>query len=275
MIDFSARSVMAIINVTPDSFYAESRTMGRDVIAQRVVNVVEEGAQIIDIGGYSSRPSADHVSTEEELERVLEGVKVAREIAPKITISIDTFRSEVAEEVLENYDNVIINDISAGEIDQRMIEVVAHYDAHYIAMHMRGTPQDMQTHTNYINVVTEVCDYLDQKANYLTKKGVKNLILDVGFGFAKTEEQNYELLAGMDKIALLGLPLLVGISRKSMIYKPLDIAPEDALQATTALHWECLRKGANILRVHDTLAAVQTVKLYEKYIRYETNLNIK
>ena len=261
------RKVMSILNVTPDSFYAASRNESDDAIRQSVERMVAEEADIIDIGGYSTRPGATDVPTEEEIARVLAGVRIAREVAPNITISIDTFRSEVAEAVLSQYENIIINDVTAGERDGCMAEVVAKWEAPMVVMHSRGTPQTMQSLTHYTDVVEEVRDYLARRAEWLTAKGVKEIILDPGIGFAKTEEQNFALLAGLERIASLGYPVLAGISRKSFMCRTLDIAPAEALEATTALHWACLERGAAILRVHDTLAARQTITLYEKLYR--------
>lgn len=261
------RKVMAILNVTPDSFFAESRAEGEAVVRSRVERMVAEGADIIDIGGYSTRPNASDVPVEEEVRRVVAGVAAAREVAPSMTLSIDTFRSEVAEAVLSRYDNVIINDVTAGEGDGRMAEVVAHYGAPMVIMHSRGTPQTMQSLTNYGDVVEEVRDYLLRRADVLTAKGVGEIITDPGIGFAKDDNQNFALLAGLERITSLGYPVLAGISRKSFMCRTLSIAPEAALEATTALHWACLERGAAILRVHDTLAARQTISLYEKLYR--------
>lgn len=261
------RKVMSILNVTPDSFFAESRAEQREVIVTRVESMVREGADIIDIGGYSTRPGADDVPSEEERRRVLAGAEIVRTVAPEITISIDTFRSEVAAAVLERYDNVIINDVTGGERDARMAEVVAHHDAPMVVMHSRGTPQTMQSLTNYNDIVEDVRNHLARRADRLIAQGVGEIILDPGIGFAKTEEQNFALIASLERITSLGYPVLAGISRKSFMCRALDIRPEDALEATTALHWACLERGASILRAHDTLAARQTISLYEKLIR--------
>ncbi len=255
---------MAILNVTPDSFYPTSRTTDADSIAARAHQAVTEGADIIDVGGYSSRPDAADVEESEELRRVMRGVGTVRSLYPSVPISIDTFRSRVAEAVLEKYGPVTVNDISAGDADPRMIDVVSAYGAPYVAMHMRGTPRTMQSMTSYADVAAEVSDALLRRADSLAARGVKEIILDPGFGFAKTAEQNFVLLASLEKLTGGGFPVLVGISRKSFIYKTLGATPEDVLAATTALHWECLRRGAAILRVHDVAAARQTVDLYEK-----------
>ena len=261
------RKVMSILNVTPDSFFAESRTEESDSIRLRAERMAAEGADIIDIGGYSTRPGASEVPTEEEIRRVLKGVEEVRGTLPQMQLSIDTFRSKVAEAVLSRYDNVIINDISGGERDERMAEVVAHYEVPMVVMHSRGTPQTMQSLTNYSNVVEQVREHLARRAEALAAKGARKIILDPGVGFAKNDEQNFALIEGLERITSLGYPVLMGISRKSFMCRTLGIAPEEALEATTALHWACLERGAAILRVHDTLAARQTITLYEKLHR--------
>jgi dihydropteroate synthase len=261
------RKVMSILNVTPDSFFVDSRAEQQGAIRSRVEQMMREGADIIDIGGYSTRPGAQDVSPEEECQRVLLGASEVRSVAPDVTISIDTFRSEVAEAVLRRYERVIINDVSGGERDRRMAEVVAHYAAPMVVMHSRGTPQTMQSLTAYGDVVEEVRDHLARRADILTAQGVGEIILDPGIGFAKTQEQNFALIASLERITSLGYPVLAGISRKSFMCRALDISPDEALEATTALHWACLERGASILRVHDTLAAKQTISLYEKIYR--------
>ena len=265
-LDLSQPQVMAIVNVTPDSFYSGARTMDDEAIAARVRQVVAEGATIIDIGGYSSRSGAEDVSTEQEWERVSRALSVVQDVAPGVVVSVDTFRSEVARRSIEQAGAIIVNDISAGEADAAMVDVVAHYGVPYVAMHMRGTPQTMQQHTGYeCGVVAEVADYFRRRTEWLRERGVKDIILDPGFGFAKSVEQNYELLAGLGELQTEGCPLLVGLSRKSMIYKVLDTTPDNALNGTTALNWEALRQGATILRVHDVAEAVEVVKLYAEY----------
>lgn len=264
------RKVMAIVNATPDSFYAPSRAEGEEAVARRVAEVVAQGADIVDIGGYSTRPDAVEVAAEEELRRVLSAVEQARRVAPEVQISIDTFRSEVAEAVLSRWDNIIINDITAGEADERMVDVVAHWGAPMVAMHTKGSTiggvRSMHAPTNYTDVVAEVRDYLACRAEWLTSKGVREVIIDPGFGFAKNVEQNFELMRGIENIAALGYPMLVGISRKSFIYKSLGTQPDDnaTLAATTALHWESLCGGAAVLRVHDVAEARATVNVFEK-----------
>lgn len=264
--DLSQPQVMAIVNITPDSFFEQSRVVDDKAIETRIRQVVNEGASIIDIGGYSSRPGACDVTADEEWERVRRALAVVRRVAGDVPVSIDTFRASVAERAIEEFGEVIINDISAGEADPLMWSVVARYAVPYVAMHMRGTPQSMATMADYPDgVVEEVVRYFEQRVALLKERGIEQIILDPGFGFAKSVEQNYELLAGLDRICRMGYPVLAGVSRKSMIYKVLDATPEQALNGTTALHWEALRQGAMILRAHDVREAVEVVKLYNAY----------
>ena len=258
---------MAIVNVTPDSFYASSRAQSHKAVAERVEQAISEGAAIIDIGGYSSRPDADDVATAEEWGRVDMALSVAREVSRDVAVSIDTFRSEVVRRAYEQYGEIIVNDITGGLGDAEMFRIVAELQLPYIAMHMRGTPQTMQQQTQYNDVVADVVAELQERLMAIEKVGIdrKRVALDPGFGFAKTVEQNYELLAGLHRLTELGQPLLVGVSRKSMIYKPLGITPDKALAPTQAVHWEALRQGATLLRVHDVKEAVQTIKLFENY----------
>lgn len=259
---------MAILNVTPDSFYAGSRMPDAGAVERRVREAVSEGAQMIDVGGYSSRQGADEVSEEEEWRRVSLGIDAVRRLAPDTIVSVDTFRSRVAARAIERFGGVVVNDISAGELDSRMFEVVARYDVPYVAMHMRGTPQTMQARTDYRrDITTEVVDYLRARVGAMLAAGIRRerIILDPGFGFAKTVDQNYELLSGLHRLCELGFPVLAGLSRKSMIYKALDTTPEESLAGTVALDWECLRQGARILRVHDVREAADTVRLFRIY----------
>ena len=260
------RKVMAIVNATPDSFYAPSRAEQEGAVAARVAQCVSEGADIVDIGGYSTRPGAAEVPVEEELRRVVEAVGEARRVAPQVQISVDTFRSEVAEAILSRWENIIINDITAGEADERMVEVVAHWGAPMVAMHTKGTPQTMQSLATYDDVVGEVRDYLARRAEWLTSRGIREVIVDPGVGFAKTADHNYALIEGLDTISALGYPVLMGISRKSFIYRTLGVEAQSplTLAGTTALHWECLRGGAAVLRVHDVAEARATIQLFEK-----------
>ena len=264
-LDLSVPQVMAILNVTDDSFYAGSRNMEERAISERVVQAIEEGATIIDVGGYSTRPGAKDISLEEEWQRVERGLKCIRYISEDIAISVDTFRSGVVERAVALVGGIIVNDISAGEADTRMVDVVAHHKLPYIAMHMRGTPQTMQSMTQYEEGICEsVCRYFTQRVEYLRQRGVDDIILDPGFGFAKSVEQNFELLGGLSSLSALGYPVLAGLSRKSMIYRALDITPEESLAGTVALNWEALRQGASILRVHDVREAKQVIELYNR-----------
>lgn len=264
-LDLSVPQVMAILNVTDDSFYAGSRNMEERAISERVVQAIEEGATIIDVGGYSTRPGAKDISLEEEWQRVERGLKCIRDISEDIAISLDTFRSGVVERAVALVGDIIVNDISAGEADTRMVDVVAHHKLPYIAMHMRGTPQTMQSMTQYEEGICEsVCRYFTQRVEYLRQRGVDDIILDPGFGFAKSVEQNFELLGGLSSLSALGYPVLAGLSRKSMIYRALDITPEESLAGTVALNWEALRQGASILRVHDVREARQVIELYNR-----------
>lgn len=266
LLDLSQPQVMAIVNVTDDSFYRESRNNSEELISQCVTRAIGEGASIIDIGGYSSRPSAEDVPLEEEWQRVCRGLRIVRSLSDSVAVSVDTFRAEVARRAQEEFGNIIINDISAGEADACMVEVAARYDLPYVAMHMRGTPATMQSLTDYPEgVVNEVCDYFRKRVIWLRERGVEQVILDPGFGFAKSLEQNYQLLAGLNRLCEMGFPVLAGLSRKSMIYNTLGVSPEEALNGTTALNWEALRQGATILRVHDVREAQQAIRLFAEY----------
>ena len=260
---------MAIVNATPDSFFASSRTQSHDAVAERVRQAIEEGAAIVDIGGYSSRPDAEDVSVEEEWSRVEMALTATRAVSGDIPISIDTFRTEIVRRTVEQFGEVIVNDITAGEGDDEMLATVAELGVPYIAMHMRGTPQTMQQQTQYNGVTATVVAELRERLRAIAEAGIelKRVALDPGFGFAKSTEQNFELLAGLHELTALGQPLLVGVSRKSMIYKTLGITPEESLAATQAIHWEALRQGATLLRVHDVREAVETIKLYEKFTK--------
>ena len=270
LFDFSQPRVMAILNVTPDSFFAGSRMPDAPHVERRVREAVAEGASIIDVGGYSSRPGADEVSPGEEWRRVKLGVGAVRRLAPGMAVSVDTFRSEVAARAIERFGPLIINDISAGELDPAMPAVAAKYGVPYIAMHMKGDPKTMQSLTDYKRDITaEVVAYFETKTAALLAAGIarEHLVLDPGFGFAKTTEQNYELLAGLHRLCALGYPVLAGLSRKSMIYRVLGVTPAQSLAGTVALGWECLRQGAAILRVHDVREAVDTVRIFNAYVQ--------
>ena len=254
LMDLSEAQVMGILNITPDSFYANSRKQTEEEIILRVRQIIDEGASIIDIGAYSSRPNAENITPAEELKRLRFGLEIIHRIAPDAVISVDTFRAEIAEACVEEYGVAIINDIAAGE-------TVARLNVPYIMMHMQGTPQDMQLTPHYENVVKEVFMYFAEKVDKLRSLGVKDIILDPGFGFGKTLEHNYELLNYLDDFKIFELPLLVGVSRKSMIYRLLGTTPDEALNGTSILNTIALMKGANILRVHDVKEAVETVRI--------------
>lgn len=270
LLDLSAPCVMGILNVTPDSFYAGSRMQTEAEIARRTEQILAEGARIIDVGAYSSRPHAENVSPREEMERLRRGLAVVRRVNPDAVVSVDTFRADVAKMCVEEYGVAIINDISAGEMDADMFPTVARLNVPYIMMHMQGTPQDMQQHPHYDNLLKEIFLYFARKVQQLRDLGVKDIILDPGFGFGKTVEHNYELLAHLEEFSVFELPLLAGVSRKSMIYRLLDITPQEALNGTTVLDTICLLKGADILRVHDVREAVETVGIVEK-MKEESN----
>lgn len=263
LLDLSGPCVMGILNITPDSFYAGSRMQTEAEIAARAQQILDEGAGIIDIGAYSSRPNAENVSPREEMERLRMGLEILRKTHPGAVISVDTFRADVARMCVEEYGVAIINDIAAGEMDTDMFRTVAELNVPYIMMHMQGTPQNMQQHPHYDNLLKEVFLYFAQKVQQLRDLGMKDIILDPGFGFGKTVEHNYELLAHLEEFRVFELPLLVGVSRKSMIYRLLGNTPQDALNGTTVLDTICLLKGADILRVHDVREAVETVKIVE------------
>ena len=250
--------VMGILNVTPDSFYTGSRCQSDEASARRAEQMVAEGAEIIDVGGYSSRSGADDVTPEEEFRRLSQGIEAVRKAAgDEYPISIDTFRASVARRCIDKYGALIINDISGGTLDEQMFSTVAELKVPYILMHMRGTPSTMQSLTKYDNLLADIIADLAFKASTLTQMGVSDIIIDPGFGFSKDVEQNYELMAHLDEFHALGLPILVGISRKSMIYKPLGITPADALAGTIALNTAAIMAGAHIIRVHDVASAVQ------------------
>lgn len=265
--DFHTLQVMAIVNVTDDSFYDKSRVIDTSAVESRIAEVVAQGATIVDIGGYSSRPGAADVQLETEWARVDMGVGAARKVALEVAVSVDTFRAEIVRRTVAKYGAVIVNDITAGEADSDMFDTVAELGVPYVAMHMRGTPQTMQSQTEYADIVAEVTNYLASRASELERRGVKreNIILDPGFGFAKSVEQNYELLRNLDRLCGLGYAVLVGLSRKSMIYKVLGTTPDNALAGTTALNWQAMAKGATLLRVHDVEPAVDIIKIFRQY----------
>lgn len=256
--------VMGILNVTPDSFYAGSRCKSGEAVALRAREIVEQGGSIIDIGAYSSRPQAEDISAEEEMSRLSGALKIIRAIYPDVYISVDTFRADVARRCVEEFGVSIINDISGGELDDKMFDTVADLQVPYILMHMRGTPQTMQQYTDYENIVADLLTYFSRKTDKLRLMGVNDIILDPGFGFSKTLDDNYLLMSGLSDFQTFGLPLLAGVSRKSMIYKFLGTTPEESLTGTTVLNTLALLGGADILRVHDVREAVETVKIVTK-----------
>ena len=263
LIDLSTPKVMGIVNVTPDSFFDGGKLTNSDEIVVQVEKMLQDGATFIDLGGYSSKPGAEFVSETEELNRVVPIVKLLVEKFPDILLSIDTFRSEVAKQTVEN-GAAIINDISAGLLDEKMLETVAKLQVPYIMMHMKGTPKTMQSLANYDDLLKEMNFYFSERIAKARNFGLNDIIIDPGFGFAKTLEHNYELLQNLELLQFHELPILAGISRKSMIYKTLETSPEDALNGTTFLHAFCLQKGSNILRVHDVKEAVECVKLISR-----------
>ena len=264
LMDLSEPQVMGILNVTPDSFYAGSRAETERDITQRIHQIVNEGASIIDIGAYSSRPNAQHISAEEEMSRLRTGLELIRKHHPEAIVSVDTFRADIARMCVEEYGVAIINDISAGNMDEQMFPTIARLGVPYIIMHMKGTPQNMQENPHYDHFLKEIFYYFSEKVQKLRDLGAKDIIIDPGFGFGKTIEHNYELMNHLEEFHLFELPILVGISRKSMIYKLLGITPEEALNGTTALNTIALTKGAHILRVHDVKEAVECVKIVQK-----------
>lgn len=268
LMDLSDPCVMGILNVTPDSFYAGSRRQGEKEIADRTRQIIEEGAAIIDIGAYSSRPNADDVPVEEEMARLRRGLQIVFHEVPEAVVSVDTFRADVAKMCVEEYGVAIINDISGGAFDKRMFDTVAALRVPYILMHIQGTIRTMQQHPHYDNIIKEVCMYFAEKVQQLRDRGARDIILDPGFGFGKTLDHNYELMAGLDLLKVFKLPILSGISRKSMIYKLLGGSPEDALNGTTVLNTLSLLGGANILRVHDVKPCVEAVKIVQTMLKY-------
>lgn len=266
LMDLGEPQVMGILNVTPDSFYSASRKNTEQEIADRVQAILAEGGSMIDIGAYSSRPGADDVSAEEEMDRLRGGLKILRNFAPDAVVSVDTFRADVAKMCVEEFGVQIINDISGGELDSRMFDTVAALGVPYILMHMKGDPQTMQNGPHYDDLLAEMLRYFGTKVQQLHELGVKDVILDPGFGFAKTLEHNYELMNRMQDLQVLELPMLVGISRKSMIYRLLGTSPEEALNGTSVLNTLALLKGASILRVHDVKAAVEVVQIVKKML---------
>ena len=267
LVSLSRPLVMGILNVTPDSFYAGSRTPAPEQIEARVHQIVDEGADIIDIGAYSSRAQADDIAPDEEMRRLASGLEIIRKLYPQAHVSVDTFRADVASRCVREYGVQMVNDISGGELDPRMFETVADLKVPYILMHMKGTPQTMMQQTHYDHLIAEMLYYFAERIARLESLGVNDIIIDPGFGFSKTLDDNYRLMNRLDEFARIGLPLLVGISRKSMIYKLLGSTPDESLNGTTVLNTLALLGGAHILRVHDVKAAVETVNLVSKTLQ--------
>lgn len=261
MIDFDTPKVMGVLNITPDSFYDGGKYQSEKSVLVQTEKMLKEGATFIDIGAYSSRPGADPVSEEEELKRIVPVVELLVTEFPEAYFSIDTFRAKVAENTIE-VGATIINDISGGNLDEQMFETVAKLQVPYILMHMQGTPQTMQDNPNYSNVTADLIKFFSRKVNQLHKLQINDVILDVGFGFGKTIEHNFQLLKDLELFQTLNSPILAGLSRKSMLYKTLDISAQEALNATTSANTIALLNGANILRVHDVKEAVECVKIF-------------
>ncbi|MGI9593711.1 MAG: dihydropteroate synthase [Patiriisocius sp.] len=254
---------MGIINVTPDSFYDGGATTLEHQIIKQASQMLDQGATILDVGGYSSRPGATYISEEQEIDRVIPAIKAIIETFPKALISIDSFRSNVVKQAVKA-GACIANDISAGKLDPKMIETIGDLQIPYCMMHMRGTPQTMKSLTDYKNITKEVLFYFSERVAAARAHNINDIIIDPGFGFAKTTHQNFELLNHLELFESLDIPLLAGVSRKSMVYKTLDITPKQALNGTTALHMVALQKGARILRVHDVQPAIECIKLFEQ-----------
>jgi len=268
LIDLSRPQIMGILNITPDSFYDGGKYKNETDILQQVDKMLTEGATFIDIGAYSSRPGAKHINQEEELKRLTSVIPLLKNKFKDIHISVDTFRSEVAETAVLDLGVELINDISAGGMDKQMFDTIAKLDVPYIMMHMQGTPQNMQDNPKYDEIIKDIIDFFHPKVQQLKQKGVADIIIDPGFGFGKTLEHNYELLSKLDTLKIFELPMLVGASRKSMIHHLLKNTPEEALNGTTVVNSIALSKGANILRVHDVKEAVETVKIVNELLKH-------
>ncbi|BEH00222.1 dihydropteroate synthase [Bacteroides sedimenti] len=264
LMDLSTPQVMGVLNVTPDSFYSGCRVQSEQAITVRARQILDEGASIIDIGAYSSRPNAEDISPEEEIRRLRPALQILKEQYPDAVVSVDTFRASVAEVCVAEYGVAIINDISGGEMDKNMFDTVARLQVPYIMQHMQGTPQNMQEAPHYSNLLKETFLYFAEKVQKLRDKGINDIIIDPGFGFGKTLDHNYELLNHLEEFSIFELPVLIGVSRKSMITKLLGISTEDALNGTTVVNTIALLKGADIIRVHDVKEAAQAVRIVEK-----------
>jgi len=263
LMDFSQPRVMGIVNITPDSFYSESRVNGVKSVFKRVESMISDGVDIVDIGAYSSRPMAEDISIQEEMKRLSGALEIILKHFPDVAISVDTFRAPVASFVVRNFGVGIINDISGGTLDNTMFETIADLGVAYILMHIKGNPQTMQQMCEYTNVTEEVISFLQKRIQQLHLLGVNDVIIDPGFGFAKTTEQNFRLMKDLQLFSAIQAPLLVGVSRKSMVCKTLNVSPEEALNGTSALHYAALAGGANILRVHDVKEAKQVISIFQ------------
>ena len=261
LLDLSTPRVMAIMNLTPDSFYDGGKLKNHEQVLAKVQQFIDEGASIIDLGGYSTRPGAADISVEEEISRVIPVVQLIREHFRAIPLSVDTFRSQVARAALEQGASMV-NDVSGATADDLMLDLIAEYQVPYVGMHMRGTPQTMNTLTDYQDIVFEIRYFFSTLAEEVAKRNINDLIIDPGLGFAKTIAQNFHLLYHLDAFKLLELPVLIGLSRKSMIYKTLNTTPENALNGSSALHMAALERGAHLLRVHDVKEAQECIKLF-------------
>ncbi|MCF6365803.1 MAG: dihydropteroate synthase [Bacteroidales bacterium] len=262
--DFSKPKIAGILNITPDSFYDGGKYNKSGEIHRRIDEMISEGADFIDVGAYSSRPGAKHISKDEELKRLLPALNYLQKEYPEQIVSLDTFRAEIAKIAIEDYGVAMINDISAGNSDEKMFSLIAEKNVPYIIMHMQGTPQTMQKNTQYDDLLNDIIKFFAEKIFKANKIGINDIIVDPGFGFGKTLNQNYQILNELDKFKILDCPVMAGISRKSMIYKLLELSPEDVLPGTIALNMTALLKGANILRVHDVKETKQLIEVYYK-----------
>ncbi|MCD4833950.1 MAG: dihydropteroate synthase [Bacteroidales bacterium] len=266
LFDLSQPKIMGILNIAPDSFYDGGKYASKEIFLERVNVMINDGCDILDIGAYSSRPGAENITSDEELQRLLPVLEIVRTEFPDIIISVDTFRSEIAKKVVADFNVNIINDISAGNMDDKMFETIAGLNVPYILMHMQGNPQNMQDNPQYNNVIQELLNYFSEKVEKLKLLGINDLIIDPGFGFGKTVDHNYQILKYLDDLKIFELPILVGLSRKSMINKILDISSEEALNGTAVLNTLALINGANILRVHDVKEAKESIKLTNTFL---------
>lgn len=263
-LDLNIPKIAGILNVTPDSFYDGGKYLEEAKLVKQVEKMLHEGADIIDVGACSSRPGAKEISIEEEYKRLSSALGPVREKWPEIIISVDTSRAEIVQQVIENFQVNMINDISGGMADPEIFDVIAEFQVPYIIMHMQGTPETMQSSINYSDLLREIIEFFSRQINFLIQKGIHDIIIDPGFGFGKTLEQNYQILCHLEVLCMFNLPIMVGVSRKSMIHRLLEISPDEALNGTTALHMLALEHGADILRVHDVMEAKQTVQLFQK-----------